>query len=195
MNEVLLQTIVEKLEAFERTFQKQNNAKEEAEIPDKLETTVSAIKADLVTFHSELQRNNDSFTILSKEINSLRPIFQDPNQNRVRHIHHLHSSLWMIFSLILISLLLTYGWINTYSNKKIFEANDWKYRFWKANGNSSLLKILYYTDSLYNLDKSNFKKKVLRKENEILELEKIHRLADEKKINKEKSVKIKHHKK
>jgi len=55
-----------------------------------------------------------------------------------------------------------------------------KYRYWKANGNKSLLKASYYTDSLYNLDKDGFEKEVLNREKNISEQEKIFRLADEK---------------
>ena len=31
-----------------------------------------------------------------------------------------------------------------------------KYRYWKTNGNIHLLKIVYQTDSLYNLNKNYF---------------------------------------
>lgn len=80
-----------------------------------------------------------------------------------------------------VSLLLAYGWMNCHSEKKVFEANDIQYRFWKANGNASLLKIIYHTDSIYNLDKDHFTNKVLRKEHQIAQKEKIHRLGGEKK--------------
>ena len=56
-----------------------------------------------------------------------------------------------------------------------------KYRYWKANGNTSLLKIVYYTDSLYNLDEYHFTNEVLRAERQIAKQEKMHRLAGEKK--------------
>ena len=71
--------------------------------------------------------------------------------------------------------------MNCHSEKKQFEANDIKYRFWKANGNTSLLKVVYQTDSLYNLNKDVFTNVVLRAEHTIAEQEKNHRLAGEKK--------------
>ena len=77
--------------------------------------------------------------------------------------------------------MLAYGWINCHNEKKSFEANDIKYRYWKANGNTHLLKIVYYTDSLYNLDKDHFIQQVVRAEQQIVEQEKMHRLAGEKK--------------
>ena len=74
----------------------------------------------------------------------------------LKHIHHFHKQVWLSVSSFIISLLLAYGWINCSNEKKSFEANDMKYRYWKANGNSHLLKIVYYTDSLYNQDKDHF---------------------------------------
>ena len=76
--------------------------------------------------------------------------------------------------------LLAYGWINCHNEKKAFEANDLKYRYWKANGNKILLKASYDTDSLYELDKDGFKKEVLNREKNISEREKMFRLVDEK---------------
>jgi hypothetical protein len=71
--------------------------------------------------------------------------------------------------------------MNCHIEKKQFEANDIKYRFWKANGNTNLLKIIYKTDSLYELDKTNFKDQVREAEHQISEQQKMQRLAGEKK--------------
>jgi hypothetical protein len=86
----------------------------------------------------------------------------------------------MSVSFFIISLLLAYGWINCSNEKKSFEANDMKYRYWQANGNASLLRIIYYTDSLFNQDKDNFIEQVVRSERQISEQEKVHRPAGEK---------------
>jgi len=86
-------------------------------------------------------------------------------------------------SLFIISLLCAYGWMNCHSEKKAFEANDIKYRFWKANGNTNLLKVVYHTDSLYILNKDVFTNGVLQAEHTISEQEKKHRLGGENKKN------------
>jgi len=121
--------------------------------------------------------------ILSNQINALRLNFAHPEQNQVKHVHHFHKHIWISFSLFIVSLLFAYGWMNCHSEKKQFEANDIKYRFWKANGNTSLLKVVYQTDSLYNLNKDVFTNGVLRAEHTIAEQEKKHRLAGEKTEN------------
>ena len=134
-------------------------------------------------FGSIFNSYNEKINNLFEGIHSLRVNTGNPIQNKVKHTHHLHKQVWLSVSFFLISLLLAYGWINCSYDKKSFEANDMKYRFWKANGNSHLLKIVYYTDSVYNLDKDHFKQQVVRSEQQIAEQEKVHRLAGEKEKN------------
>lgn len=141
----------------------------------------------MIKFNSEVRTNTDCVTNLSNQINTLRLSFAPPEQNQVKHIHHFHKHIWISLSLFIIPLLCAYGWINCHSEKKQFEANDIKYRFWKANGNTSLLKVVYQTDSLYNLNKDVFTNEVLRQEHQIAEQEKKHRLAGEKKKRNKKS--------
>ena len=63
-----------------------------------------------------------------------------------------------------------------------------KYRYLKVKGNSGLLKLLYRTDSLYNLDKQLFNKVVAEKEDSLVQQERFH-LASEKE---KKKVKLKY---
>lgn len=184
MNEVLLQTIVEKLEALEIALLKNDNPRKIGEASNELAAVVTSVQYELMKFGSELRTNNDRVNNLSKEINALRLNFVTPEQNQVKHIHHFHKQIWISLSLLTVSLLLAYGWLNCHNEKKQFEANDIQYRFWKANGNTSLLKIIYHTDSLYNLDKDHFADEVLRAEHQIAEQEKMQRLAGEKKKDK-----------
>ncbi|MGN6265819.1 MAG: hypothetical protein ACTHM5_09105 [Ginsengibacter sp.] len=181
MNEVLLQTIVEKLEALEIALLKQSPPAKERESSNELATAVKFVQTELIKLNSEVRTNTDCVTNLSNQINTLRLNFAHPEQNQVKHIHHFHKHIWISLSLFIVSLLCAYGWMNCHSEKKQFEANDIKYRFWKANGNTSLLKVVYQTDSLYNLNNDAFTNGVLRAEHTIAEQEKKHRLAGEKK--------------
>ena len=177
MSEILLQAIVEKLEALEITLLKQGSAVKDEE----LKTAVKSIQSEFIKFNSIFTTNNEKINNLSEEIHALKVKSGNPIQNEVKQIHHFHKHVWVSVSLFIISLLLGYGWSNCSNEKKSFEANDMKYRFWKANGNSHLLKIVFYTDSLYNLDKDHFIQRVVQAEQQIGEQEKMHRLADEKK--------------
>ena len=181
MNEVLLQTIIEKLEAMEIALLKQSDPTKDCESLNVLARLMKSLQSEIMKLSSECRTNTDCVTDLSNQINTLRSNYINPEQNQVKHIHHFHKQIWVSVSLFVVSLLFAYGWMNCHNEKKQFEANDIKYRFWKANGNASLLKIIYKTDSLYELDKNNFKDQVLEAERKIKELEKNHRLAVEKK--------------
>jgi len=180
MSEVLLQTIVEKLEALEIALLKQSQPAKDGELKA-LAAVIKSVQSELMELSSECKTNTDCVTNLSNKINTLRLNFADPEQTHFKHIHHFHKHIWISLTLFIISFLLTYGWMNCHFEKKQFEANDIKYRFWKANGNASLLKIIYQTDSIYNLGKDDFTNKVLRNEHQIAEQEKMHQLAGEKK--------------
>ena len=181
MTEILLQTIVEKLEALEIALLKEGNAGKVVETSNELMIEINSLQSDLEKFTSTFRSTSENISDLLKEISGLRLNLVDAGQTRVKHIHHFHKQLWITISLFIISLLLAYGWIKSIYEKEAFEANDIKYRFWKTNGNTSLLKVTYQTDSLYSLDKNNFIKRVIQNERKIAEQEKMHRLAGEKK--------------
>ena len=189
MSEILLQAIVEKLESLEISFLKQGNTGKDEE----LKAIATSIQSELIKYNSALQANNENINGLSEDIRALKVNSCNPTQNHIKHVHHFHKQVWLSVSLLIISLLLAYGWVNCSNEKKSFEANDMKYRYWKANGNTNLLKIIYYTDSIYNLDKENFKNAVIRAEHQIAEQEKMHQLAGEKE-NQPKKIRIKQEK-
>lgn len=180
MSEILLQAIVEKLEALETALLRQANAGKYEEASNELTMAVKSIETEFIKISSTLSTNNKNIHGLSEEIRALRVNSGNPIQNQFNHVHHFHKQVWLSVSLFVCSLLLAYGWINCNNEKKSFEVNDMKYRYWKANGNTSLLKIVYQTDSLYNLNKDNFIKQVARAEHYIAEQQKLLRLADEK---------------
>jgi len=181
MSEILLQTIVEKLESLEIALLKQGNTGKDEEASNELTRGIKMLQSEFIKISSTFNTNNEKINGLSEEIHGLRLKSGNSIQNRVKHVHHFHKQVWLSVSLFICSLLLAYEWINCNSDKKSFEANDMKYRFWKANGNANLIKIVYYTDSLYNLDREHFIQQVVLAENQIAEQEKEHRLAGEKK--------------
>jgi hypothetical protein len=181
MSEILLQAIVEKLEALEIALLKQGSAGKDEEASKELTSAVKSIQLELIKFSSASNANYEKINDLSEEIHVLRLNSGNPIQNQVKHTHHFHKQVWVSISLFIITLLLAHGWINCSNEKKSFEANDMKYRFWKANGNRHLLNIVYYTDSLYTVDKDRFIQQVVLAEHQVVEQEKAHRLAGEKK--------------
>lgn len=180
MSEILLQAIVEKLEALEIALLKQGSVGKDEEASNELRTGVKSVQLELIKFSSTFNANYKKINDLSEKIHGLRLKLGNHIQNQVKHTHHFHKQVWLAVSLFIISLLLAYGRINCSNEKKSFEANDMKYRYWKANGNTHLLNIVYYTDSLYNLDKNRFMQQVVLAEHQVVEQEKAHRLAGEK---------------
>jgi hypothetical protein len=63
----------------------------------------------------------------------------------------------------------------------VYEANDIKYRYLKVNGNAVLLKLLYHTDSLYNLNSDLFTIRVNDREESFAHQVELLKLAGEKK--------------
>jgi len=126
MNEVLLQTIVEKLEALEIALLKQNQPAKDGESSRALAAVIKSLQSELMKLSSESRTNNDCVNNLSNKIDTLRLNFADPEHNQVKHIHHFHKHIWISLSLVIISLLLAYGWMNCHIDKKQFEANDRK---------------------------------------------------------------------
>src|SRR5664279_1672430 len=180
MSEILLQTIVEKLESLEIALLKECNSGKDGALQNQILLGFKNFQSQVATFTSQLNTNSETLLRFSEEVNSLRLNLGNTIQNQVRHTHHFHKLVWVTVSLFLITTLLAYGWMNCSNGKKVFEANDIKYRYWKVDSNASLLKITYYTDSLYDFDKDSFKKKVLWPEQQIVEQEKLFRLASEK---------------
>ncbi len=181
MNEILLQTIVEKLEALEIALLKESKASKDVEVPNELTIEINSLQSELEKFSSIFKSSHENASDLLKEISGLRLNLVNPMQSRVKHVHHFHRQIWITISLILISLLLAYGWVNSIHEKEVLEANDIKYRFWKTNGNANLLKITYSTDSLYTLDKNDFTYRVIQAERKSEEEEKLNRIKGYKK--------------
>jgi hypothetical protein len=180
MTEVLLQTIVEKLESLEIALLKESNTSKDEALQKQILESFKSFQSEAVRLTSQLNINNETLYGLSKEINGLRLNLSNPRENRVKHSLHFYKHVLLTVSLFVISLLLAYRWINCHTEKKAFEANDIKYRYWKADSNASLLKLTYYTDSLYDMDKESFQKQVISAEQQIAEQVKQFRLAGEK---------------
>ena len=180
MSEILLQAIVEKLEALEIALLKESNTSKDETMQKQILKGFKDFQSEVAKLISQSSTNNEILYGISKEINGLRLNLNNPRENQVKHIHRYYSHLLVTVSLFLISLLLAYGWINCHNEKKAFEANDIKYRYWKADGNASLLKLTYYTDSLYDMDKDDFRNQIVHAEQQIAEQGKQFRLAGEK---------------
>jgi len=170
MNDILLQTIIEKLKTIEK-----NPAIET------LLNEIGLLKTEMTKWPLQFKENSEKISELLKGIASLNFKLDTPKREYIKHSHHLHKGVWIAIGFFIISLLILYGWINCIDTKKSFEANDIKYRFLKVNNSPTLLKLLFQTDSLYNINKDSFAKLVVAKEQILVEQAEQFRLAGEKK--------------
>ena len=180
MSEILLQTIVEKLESLEIALVKESSTSKDETLQKQILQGFKDFQSEVGKFAFQLNINNEKLHDFFKEINATGLKMSSLTKSQVKNIHRYYKQLLVTVSLFLISLLLAYGWINCHSEKKAFEANDIKYRYWKVDSNASLLKLTYYTDSLYDMDKDDFRNQVVYAEQKIAEQAKQCRLADEK---------------
>lgn len=181
MNQVLLETIIEKLETLEISLLKENKAGNDETTQQDLLKEITSFQLEIKKLPVHLKVNNEKINELSKNITSLNFRLEKGVSENINHKHHLHKGVWIAIGLFIISLLFLYGWINCHSEKKTFEANDIKYRYLKVNGNAVLLKILHQTDSLYNLNNDLFTTRVNNREESFAHQAELIRLAGEKK--------------
>ncbi|MGI8951760.1 MAG: hypothetical protein ACR2FN_09285 [Chitinophagaceae bacterium] len=138
-----IKEVKEKLSSFE---QKMNTKKEVTSI------------VDIKPLHEEISKG---FMQIQTLITNM------PSTIHVEHKHHLHKGILISIVLLAISILSSFGWFKSYTNEKLYEANDIKYRSLKLTNNKALLNLLYFTDTLYKLNCDNFRIKVIEEENEI----------------------------
>ncbi len=172
MSEILLQTIVEKLQAMELLLKNDKAGIDEE--------TLKCIR-------EEMQRlpittiSTDKFNELKLAIDECREKIERPLHNQTIHKHHLHKG--MLISLVLFFTCMLFLWlcINTINDKEHFRENDIKYRVLKVTGNKALLNVLYHTDSIYNVDPHYMQQWVVQQEDLLVQQTKMLQLADEKK--------------
>ncbi len=154
MDELLLQTVVEKLEDIELLVKKNNQNKTGEEL--------KMISEDLTNLSSRTV-SSEIINELIKNRNACTNKLNAPLQNTIEHRHHLHKGLWVAITLFIINIFLLIGWINSHNKVREFRANDFKYRALKIMEDVSLKKVLYNLDSLYKINPDFFEKKVVEK--------------------------------
>jgi hypothetical protein len=93
----------------------------------------------------------------------------------------LHKGIWIAVILFFVSIFFLLKWITAINDKKRFEANDIKYRALKVSDDKELTKLLYQTDSFYNVNAEWMRKYVTQEEDRLMEQTKMLEFAGEKK--------------
>lgn len=178
MNEILLQTIVEKLESLELAWKVTGDTENENIAPLKKE--IQFLQQEIKNLPVQILPSSAKLGELSAGIASLSRQLQVPLHNRIEHKHELHKGVLITFSFFLLSVILIWALINSYQNNKQYEANDLKYRYFKIAGNTGVIKLCSITDSLYQKDESSFRTRVEQEERRLIQQAEDLRLAGEK---------------
>jgi hypothetical protein len=159
MNDLLLQTVVEKLEDIELLV-RDNDQNKTGEELKKISEELKILSVRTISS----ERVNE----LIKSLNACTSKLEGQVQNTIEHRHHLHKGIWIAIVLFIANIFLFTGWINSYNSSMQFRANDYKYRALKTMKDESLKKALYNIDSLYKINPEYFEKKVIEKEGRFL---------------------------
>ena len=186
MNQVLLETIIEKLESLELSLLKENKTGNDEAVQKDLLKEIKIWESEITKLPSHLKIINEKINELSKNITFLNFKLEKGVNENINHKHHLHKGVWIAIGFFITSLLFLFCWINCHYEKKIYEANDIKYRYLKLNGNAVLLRLLYHTDSLYNLNNDLFTTRVNDREESLSHQAELLWLAGEKKRERKK---------
>ena len=178
MSELLLQTIVEKLESLELAWKVSGDTEKETVV--QLKKEVEILRNDLKKLPAQILPSIAKLGDLSVGVDSLSRQLQVPLQNRIKHKHELHKGVLIAIALFLWSVVLIWALINSYQNITLYKANDLKYRYLKVTDNTAILKLCRITDSLYQNNEDSFRIGVEKKEQRLIQQAEDLRLAGEK---------------
>lgn len=186
MSEILLNAIIEKLEALEFLWNVDRSEQQAA--PD-----LSPVLAELQMLHkllsqlsSMIEHGDRNIADLSVKIDKFS---HAPASSQHTAVPGKLKYLIVIAGLSMLLLLFSWGWINTFTNATEAQASSWKYRYFKVSGPESTYRLMKRVDSSYQADKTSFKKEVIRLEERLLSFADSIRFAGEKKKGKRSTLK------
>ena len=165
MNEVLLNSVIEKVSAQETVIkeiqvavQKVSDHPGELEILQKEVVRLGTILKDISFPTKEMNNLSEKMTRLYVQLK--QPVH---TQAENHHHHHFPKVIWFSIVLFMAFGLASAGWYISASDSNQYKANDTKYRYLKLKANKTLLQILYETDSLHWIV-PKMRKSVIQKE-------------------------------
>jgi hypothetical protein len=179
MSDLLLQTIVEKLDAFEIALLKRDDNGIKNEVRQLIANETKPFQFEIKQCATNLENLNATLNVLVGKQDEISTIV-GARRDHIVHQHHLHKGLWISLALFFLVIVLILTSTNLRSSLAIYEANDIKYRLLKVKADTALLKMLYKTDSLYVVDADAFRDHTLQEEERLAERARLFRLAGEK---------------
>lgn len=191
MNEILIGSVIDKVDAQERKI---DELKEKVErIPDE-NKILNEIKAELERLRTDISKISfpeKEIQQLSARLTTNTAVLQHPIEQKIVHRHHVPKIISIAAVLFLLVCLLSAAWYMTTENLQTYKANDTKYRYLKLEANTSLSKWLGIIDSLNLVDPKMRDAVITKEEQNKRSLEMMQRVAQMKKEAKELKEKMK----
>ena len=163
MNEALLNSIVEQVDAHERKIDELHKQGQQV-LSDT--TTIHLIHTSLEDIKLRLQQASYPLKYmqqLSRLLEGNLQLLKRPIQQEVVHHHHATKIIWATAALFLTVCLLASGWYMTANKFELYKSNDTKYRYLKLQRSISLRQWWRSADSLFIANK-NMRGDVLARE-------------------------------
>lgn len=167
MSEILLNTIVEKVNAQEKKISDMQPALKDvprntAEI-ERVKKEMQEIKTSIQDISFPVKEMQELSDQLEESIRLLR----QPVTDKVLHHHYVPKVIWIATGLFIVLALVCAGWYATANKLDQYKENDIKYRYLKVNNSPPLRQLLNITDSLYRNDE-NFRSYVIQVEEDFM---------------------------
>ncbi|HWJ28876.1 MAG TPA: hypothetical protein VNS32_20195 [Flavisolibacter sp.] len=171
MDNPILQTLVEKVNALDKAIQEMKDSlgKQQDAISEN-RTYINQVEKDCKTIFQEISFPKEEMQELTYQLTIVANLLRLPPKKEVSHHHHINKGIWISVGLLVIVMvqftLLSKAW----SKKEGQEASDLKYRYLKLYADTGSQRLIFHVDSVYLQDKDEFKKNVMREEDRRLEL-------------------------
>jgi hypothetical protein len=152
MNEQLISSVIDKVEAQERKIEefreKTTQVTAYTEVVNQLKTGLEGLRKDV----QKISFPEREMWELSGRMETCIELLKHPVEKRIIQHLHIPKITWITVGLFLLLSLVVSGWYNTCDKLDLYKANDTKYRYLKLHVAGSLSKWLSFTDSLYRAD-------------------------------------------
>ncbi|QJB38780.1 hypothetical protein HF324_13255 [Chitinophaga oryzae] len=170
MNELLLQTIIDKLNKVDEDVRQINSVA--PQIPDYTEqlkivgVSLVQIKTDIAGMPERLKFPAAAVYTLSKNLEINNDLLKRPPVQEISHHHHVKAGAIVSACLFLLLVLGSVWLFNTRSILQAYREGDIKYRYMQLQAGKQLRPFLSTIDSLYHAHPQAFRDSVVQWEEE-----------------------------
>lgn len=152
MNEVLLASLIDKVDAQDRKIEDLDKKTDQIpsynQVLNQVKTGFEGVRSDV----KKISFPEKQMLELSGRLETCIELLRRPGEQKIIHHHHVPKTIWITAALFLVLCLISTGWYTTYSHLELYKANDTKYRYLKLEADGGLLKWMKVVDSLYLVD-------------------------------------------